>query len=287
MLVTWLYPDAVAAASLVEPTGKPLWIKVHGTDRFHLDHPQRRKLILRTCSKAAGVICVSENVAAVLRAAGVAAEQVHVVPNGVDHQRFRYRAREEAMHGLPQAAARQGGHVVLYVGNLTSIKGPDVLLDAWAQLLCAPGEFKARLIFAGDGTLRRTLEQKARTLGIGDSVLFLGSVPHAEVALWMNLADCLCLPSLSEGMPNAVLEALVSGLPVVASDVGACRELLKDEPSSCLVPVGNHSALSAAILQVLAQPVDRVGMAARHAAKYSWARSAELVLTVIKETIDD
>ncbi len=74
--------------------------------------------------------------------------------------------------------------------------------------------------------MRRELEKQADELGIRESVHFPGNRPHEEVALWMNAADCLCLPSRSEGMPNVVLEAVASGLPVVATEVGAVREVL-------------------------------------------------------------
>ena len=106
-------------------------------------------------------------------------------------------------------------NVVLCVGNQVPVKGVDVLIDAWEQVRSrCPG---ARLCLVGDGPLRGRLERTCRARGYGSSVVFVGGRPHDEVPLWMNAADCLCLPSRSEGMPNVVLEALASGLPAVAN----------------------------------------------------------------------
>ena len=275
VLATWLYPDAVAVERLAHRApGLPLWIKVHGSDRFHLDVATRRAVILRSCAGSAGVICVSESIAAALRKAGVPEGKVHVVPNGVDHERFRFRPAGEAAAALGPVGASQGRLTVLYVGNLVPVKGPDILLNAWPQVRRDCGTRGARLVIIGEGPMRRLLERMATRLAIADSVLFAGSIAPDAVARWMNAADCLCLPSLSEGMPNVVMEALVSGLPLVASAVGACSEMLAGEPCSRLVPPGDATALGRAICGVLTTGVERSAMASRNAKRFSWEQSA-------------
>jgi glycosyltransferase involved in cell wall biosynthesis len=142
--------------------------------------------------------------------------------------------------------------------------------------------------------MRKQLEKQAQDLGISDSVTFLGSRPHNEVALWMNAADCLCLPSRSEGMPNVVIEALASGLPVVAADVGGVRELLENERecrliavkptsdgscpsgSSCLVP-----ELAKALKEVLELDIDRAAISGRNRNRFSWRKQARAILNLI------
>jgi glycosyltransferase involved in cell wall biosynthesis len=164
---------------------------------------------------------------------------------------------------------------VLFVGNLVAVKGPDVLLDAWARVPAPPGGRALAII--GAGPWRSRLERQARRLGIADTVTFLGARPHAEVALWMNAADVLCLPSRNEGMPNVVLEALASGLPVAATDVGACREMLQGEPAGAIVAPDDAAGLAAAVGGLLAANGDRAALAARQRGRHSWDRQAAAI----------
>jgi glycosyltransferase involved in cell wall biosynthesis len=172
--------------------------------------------------------------------------------------------------------------LVLFVGNLVPVKGPDVFLKSISLLRPTAYSLQPTVsLIIGDGPMRRGLEREARRLGLGESVFFLGSRPHAEVARWMNVADVLCLTSRSEGMPNAVIEALVSGLPVVVTDVGACRELVEDEPLARWCLAEDTQAVARAIRDVLGLAADRPAMAARHGARFSWARQARRILELM------
>jgi len=285
VLATWLYPDGVAAVYVGRESVRPVWLKVHGTDRFHLDAGRRGARAAAACRRAAGVVCVSEPLAERVRRAGVPAGRVHVVPNGVDTALFRWRPRAEAAAELtaraPQRRALYERRVLLFVGHLLRIKGPDVMLEAWRQVAAEGRSDEAHLVFIGDGPLRRRLEEDARSAGLAGRVTFLGSRPHDEVALWMNLADGLCMASRSEGMPNVLLEALASGLPVVATDAGACAEMLRGEPAARVVAAAAPGELAAAVRERLAAPVDRPAMAARHARRHSWRASAEALLRLM------
>ena len=291
ILATWLYPDCVAAARLAEELGVPVWFKVHGSDRFHLEAPGRRNRILAACEQAKGIICVCRSLADALAAAGVPEEKLHVVPNGVDTDLFRYRSKQDAAAVLQQrlpaglirdSAVRSG--TVLFVGNLLPVKGPDILLRAWRCLVSdGPPSTVHRLLLIGSGPMQARLQQQATHLGITDSVIFLGGRPHDEIPLWMNVADCLCLSSRSEGMPNVVLESLASGLPVVATDVGACRELLAGESRCHVVAREDPEAMATAIQQVLELDPDRKALASEHGDRLSWDASARRLLEVITE----
>jgi glycosyltransferase involved in cell wall biosynthesis len=103
----------------------------------------------------------------------------------------------------------------------------------------------------GDGPLLKQVRKSAGKNGISDRVLFTGIRPHREIPLWLNAADCLMLSSRSEGMPNAIAEALACGCPVAATDVGACREMLAGQPCTRIVPSNNKNAMSAALAEVL------------------------------------
>ncbi len=295
VLATWLYPDAVAAAQVASAARKPIWIKVHGTDRLHLRSPSRRRRILAACRVAQGVISNCRFIADWLADAGVDRSKLHIVPNGVDAERFLFRPRDMALESLrarcPAAASMLAAEsqIVLYVANLSPIKGPDIMLETWRRFreqrpeAGGQSEASACLVMIGDGLLRGRMQALARHLGVANSVVFLGRRPHDEIALWMNSADCLCLTSRSEGMPNVVLEALSSGLPVVATDVGACGELLADEFAARVVRIEENlpARIAGALEEVLDLSVDRRLMAQRHAGRFAWPRSAGQILELM------
>lgn len=276
----WLYPDGVLAASLARRRGCPLWLMALGSDvHHHLASAARRRDVIAACAQAEGVVVVSRSLAVALREAGVAHAKLHVVPNGVDATRFFHASPEEARAGLPAAhrdAWSAEGATVLFVGNLVPVKGVDVLVQALAALPDA-----TRLVLVGDGPERTRLTRLAARAGMADRVVFAGVRPHGEIAYWMQAADVLCLPSRSEGMPNVVIEALCCGLPVVASDVGACGELLADDGASRTVPVDDVQALGAALQSVLREPGDRFARAERSALQYSWDHMADALLALI------
>lgn len=290
ILATWLYPDGVAAAGMAAKMGKPIWIRIHGSDMTHLRSKRRRERILEACAQASGILCVSKRIADQMKEAGVDAGKVHVAMNGVDLDKFRYRSKRVAKKELPSIAQQvvSAGKAVLFAGNLVRVKGLDRLLKAWAAMASEDANEHVTLLVAGDGPMKARLQQMCQKLGIAGRVVFLGEVPHDQMPLWMNLADCLCIPSRSEGTPNVALEALASGLPVVSTDVGACRQLLAGETTCCVIdvePGRRDKALIAALVESLADVLDtemqREDMAERHRDGLSWDKSARKFLDLM------
>jgi glycosyltransferase involved in cell wall biosynthesis len=167
-------------------------------------------------------------------------DQVRVVPNATGGV---------AAGGEPAAEAR--GHV-LFVGRLRLRKGVEVLLAALARLRERHPE--ARLLIAGDGEHRRALERTAAQLGVEEAVTFLGRCDAARVRALLAGAGALAVPSIYEGMPLVVLEAMEAGVPVVASRVSGIPEVVVDGKTGWLVPPEDPAALAAALGEALAQP---------------------------------
>ncbi|WNV88540.1 glycosyltransferase [Umezawaea sp. Da 62-37] len=189
------------------------------------------------------VVCVSDDELAIGRAAGVTAD-AEVVCNGVDTDRLRPGDRAAARRGL---GLEQNGPLAVCVGRLAALKGQDQLLSAWPEVLSrVPG---ARLVLVGDGPdgHRWRAEHPVSEHG---SVRWWG---HSDdPAPFYAAADVVVLPSRAEGMALVPLEAMASGRPVVAFDVGGVRQSVGD--AGAVVPAGDIGSLAAAITHRLADP---------------------------------
>jgi glycosyltransferase involved in cell wall biosynthesis len=142
------------------------------------------------------------------------------------------------------------------VANLRAEKGHDVLIDAAPQILEAHPD--AEFVLAGEGPHRDALMERARRRGVADRIQFLGQC--RDVPAVLAGADLFVLPSRSEALPNAVIEAMAAGLPVVASNVGGIPELITDGVSGVLVSPGDPRALAGAVIGVMEEPGRAVQM---------------------------
>jgi len=164
-------------------------------------------------------------------------------------------------------------------------KGPDVLLQSAPRVLERHPE--ARFSFVGEGPMAGRLAKQTRALGIEQAVRFEG-LRH-DVDELMRQASLFVRPSYLEGMPLTVLEAMASGLPVVATPVGGTPEIVSDEDTGYLVSVGDRDALAGAISSLLDDPVGTARMGARGRqiveTGYSWDRAVERTEAVYREVI--
>ncbi|MGQ9592131.1 MAG: glycosyltransferase [Planctomycetota bacterium] len=169
--------------------------------------------------------------------------------------------REEAFVSAPRPPRAIGPYVVVSVGSLEQLyKAPDVLIRAAS--ICAKGGTDLRLVLVGGGKHLAELEKLSEALRIRETVEFAGQVPPgAPVRERLDRADLFVLPSRTEGLPSALLEAMARGLPCIASAVGGIPELL---PPEDLVPPGDAVALAGLIAAVLQDPQRRAHMAARN-----------------------
>jgi glycosyltransferase involved in cell wall biosynthesis len=184
-----------------------------------------------------------------------------------------------ARMGLDAEAERD--RLILFAGRLDPIKDPELAVDAFATLLDTPG-MRARLFIAGDGEMRAALEGRVGGLGITERVRFLGDRPREELAVVMRACDVLLLTSRAEGGgPRVVLEALASGLPVVATPVGEVRRTVEHMVDGWLIEDRTPAAVAHGLRWVLDQPSAALAHAAVSAAEPYTARS---VLTHLYDT---
>jgi len=263
----WLYPDGVVAVRIGARLKLPVVLTGLGCDiNDDLQNPAKRARILAAAHAAAAVTTVSQPLADRLREAGVPDAKLTVIPNGVDTSRFSLRDRDAARRALGLTA----GPLVVCVSRLSHEKGVDLLVAAARQL--AALQPAARIIVVGDGAERTALEAQIAAAGLGERVRLVGAVPYTAVAEWMAAADVVCMPSRREGHPNAAMEALASGRPLVASRAGALTELVT-AARGITVPVEDSAALGTALATALAHPWDHAAIAAS-VREESWARAA-------------
>jgi len=218
------------------------------------------------------------------RLCGIRAEQLTVIPNGVDLEAIQQSALTErkSVHCEPN------DFIILSVGRLSPQKAPMDLLSAF-ELLKQGYQDPLRplkLIFVGDGPLRSSLQEKIAASSLQDSVSLLGW--RSDVWGLMKAADVLVLTSHWEGLPNVILEAQAAGLPVIASRVDGCPELIKDKLSGRLFPCGATEELARILAEMIAQPEDAASMAATAfnevRQKFSWDTCVEQYDSLLRRT---
>jgi len=176
----------------------------------------------------------------------IPSKKIEVIYNGVDKSAFetpvvsRENKRKEL--GIPMDA-----FVLLNVGSMsTTQKGQEYLIQAISNIQHPTSNIKC--LFAGDGSRRSNLEKLARDLGVTDSILFLGK--RKDVAELRAVSDVFVLPSLWEGMPNAMFDAMASGMPMIVTPVGGIPEVVKDNESALFVKAADSRSLTEAIMRL-------------------------------------
>ncbi|HKI51348.1 MAG TPA: glycosyltransferase family 4 protein [Geothermobacteraceae bacterium] len=193
-----------------------------------------------------------------LKQDGVLPEQINRISNFIDSASFAPAAADE-MDVLRARVGFDNHRIILYSGRFIERKGIDVLLQAWHTLR---NDFhNARLVFLGDGPLLPEMKSLSKELALEDSVDFRGHVPTIKTLL--QAADIFVLPSLQEGMPNALLEAMACGLPPVATRIGGVEDIVSDGENGLLVEPGDVDSLAGGLRRLLADESLTAAIAAR------------------------
>lgn len=272
ILAHFTLPAGEVARRIARRTGAPYAVVLQGSDvpgyqnrRFGPLYAVTRSWTRRVWRDAGSVVAVSE----ALRELALRTWPeggIDVVPNGVDLERFR--------PSDPRTASECGARTILVVAQLIERKGIQHLIDALA--LCPPGtRARWKLRLCGTGPYEGELRRRARVAGLSEKVEFAGLVPHADLPSSYRDADLFVLPTLQEGLPLAMLEAMASGLPVVASGVGGIPTVIDNGRDGLLVPPGDVRGLADAMQRILSSDAEaaRLGAAARARAEaWGWDR---------------
>lgn len=259
----FLYPDAVAAVRIGRRLKLPVVLTVHGSELKRL----MKRRVVRTqiqnaLREAAAVVTVSRELRQRLATeTGFPEDHIEVIPNGVDRGRFHPGDRAAARHVLGLAT---DDRILLTAARLVPNKRVDLLVEALARLRDSA---RPLLLCVGGGPDRQALERKARQAGVGDRVRFAGEQRPDEMPRWYQAADAFALATDREGCPNVLLEAIASGLPVLASSVGGMPEIV-DADVGLLVAENSADAFAAGIEELARRRFDPAAFQ-RHAAEHS------------------
>ena len=271
----FIWPSGYAAAKLSKKFNVPLVLTAHGYDVYDLpfrdsDWFERVKF---TLDNADYVITVSNSNKRILtEKLKVPEDKVSVIPNGFDPQLFYPMDKVETRRelGLPQDKK-----ILLNVANLVPVKGHEYLITAMAKIVKKRKD--VLLVIVGGGPLYNELKESVRKLGLEKYVILTGPRPHEEIPLWMNAADLFVLPSLSEGNPTVMFEALGAGLPFVGTTVGGIPEIITSEEYGVLCPPRNVDCLIKKILDAFSKKWDR-NLISDYSRKFTWDTIGKQVL---------
>ena len=265
----------------------------HGREISDVDGTNRKYLFLRRLMRffMHRYITVSKDLENwLISFVGVRPEIVTQVYNGVDTAAFT-PATVKPLALLPRHWQGRDDILVLgTVGRLTPVKDQQLLLRALAGLTEQFPDLasRLRLMVVGDGPLAEELNRLSVDLGLGDNVWFAGD--RADVPELLGAIDVFVLPSLGEGISNTVLEAMASGLPVVATAVGGNLELVKPGINGQLFPVGDVQALIGVLAELLSNDSvrDQMGRCAREGVLqgHSWDNTVAQYLAVYDELME-
>lgn len=230
------YSSALTAGLLGRLTKKPVICKIPG-NRAANYYLLKRKWILESFISAFIVPNKSIEQAMI---DNHSVTKIHLIPNG------------ERFFENNSTTLVRNSNIVLFVGRLQQVKGADILLKAIPRVLQSFP--KAHFIFIGDGSQRDNLEDRAKQMGVSNAVTFTGFLERSQVEKYYSTSSLMVNSSRSEGICNAILEAINHKLPLVASNINGNKDLLADEETALLFEINNIHQLSDAILRILKNP---------------------------------
>lgn len=212
-------------------------------DNYRTDKRPGRRIINRMLSHITDkIVAVSEEVKKdIIRYDKIEPSKVVVLPNGIDVERFNPKGNFADIR--KEFSIKEGALVVGFVGRIVPAKGLQYLIDSIPYV---KGEFKnIKLLVIGEGSIVARLHEQAKEKKVYDSIIFTGR--RRDIPDILSCIDIFVMPSIAEGLPNALLEAMAMGKPIVATEVGGIPEVMKNGVNGLLVPPRDPIALATAM----------------------------------------
>jgi len=275
------FPSTLQATLIAKKLKIPSIVHVHGvisninwflnTAQYFFIYTMGRRIF----NDATFIICLTRSDAKEIQRCGCPPEKIRIIPNGVDVEKFK-----------PYGDVIDNS--LFWGGRFVQQKGLEYLLNA--LYLVAKREPEIKLVMTGDGPLFSKTRNVVRQLGLERSVIFKGRVPRDELPRLIGASSVYLLPSLKEGMPFALLEAMACGKSIVGSDIPGINDLIAHGKSGILVPPRKPEVLANAIVDLLSNEDFRrnLGQNARRLVveKYSWTKIVEKVEEVYFEAAE-
>lgn len=255
-------------------------------DNYRTDKRPARRVINRILSKITDkIVAVSEDIKKdIIRYDKVDPSKIEVIPNGIDVERFNPKNTTDIRK---EFSLEESDIIIGFVGRIVPAKGLEYLLDAFPYV---KEEFKSiKLLIVGEGSLVEELKEKAKKNSIFDNIIFTGR--RRDIPEILSGINIFVMPSIAEGLPNALLEAMAMGKPIVATEVGGIPEVIKNRFNGILVPPRDTRALATAMKELIgnAQVAAKMGQAARDLVQDNFTIKAiaqkwqSLYLSILKE----
>jgi len=273
----------LAGAWLGRAVGAPVICTVHGSDINVYPHRTwlSRIVTQRAISSVDALVTVSTELKEKTLQLGVPRRNIRVIPYGVDIEQFSPADQRRARAKLGLADDKR---IIVYISRLDEMKGLSYLLSAFKTVAERNGD--CLLVLVGEGPYRSRLEQEVAQLRIQGSVILAGLRSHSEIPTWINACDLVVHPSLSEGSPLPIYEALACGKPVVASRVGGIPELITSDDYGLLVPPANSQALAESLFHGLERTWNS-RLIRSYGIQHTWGASADQLLNLYREVLQE
>jgi glycosyltransferase involved in cell wall biosynthesis len=241
-------------------TGVPVIVaSVH--DNYRTDKRPARRMINRMLSIITDkIVAVAEDIKKdIIRYDKIDPSKIIVIPNGTDLERFNPEGNFADIR--KEFSIKESDIVVGFVGRIVPAKGLEYLIDALSYLKEDPNNIK--LLIIGEGSILARLHEQAKEKKVYDSIIFTGR--RRDIPDILSCIDIFVMPSIAEGLPNSLLEAMAMGKPIVATEVGGIPEVIKNGFNGLLVSPRDHRALAMATKGLIGngQLAAKMGQAAR------------------------